>query len=121
MRAGQTGRVDERLAPLRVQAAAGSDEQRSDFGEHGGSFAFPPTVVSRPLSVGRRDPVATRTRPITMPTPQVQVAARVDKDHSTTVSGDLVITRTPQTDSITTSRAEFEQITLDAGVALKVG
>ena len=40
--------------------------------------------------------------------------ARVDKDHTTSVSGGLIVTRKPETVEATSSRMAFEQLTMTA-------
>ena len=114
LHAGQGMRVDDRLGPLRVQAAAGSDEQRSDFGEHGG-FLMPtglsPTLLQlRPED----DPVAGLVFAVPMDTASVAFPARVDKDHSSSVSGGLTVSRKPQTAAAADSRMELDRVTLHA-------
>jgi len=44
----------------------------------------------------------------------VKVNARVDKNHSSSVSGGLTVTRRPETLDGTSSRMAFEQISLEA-------
>ena len=114
MRAGQTGHVDDRLGPLTVHAAAGADEQRSDQGEHGG-FLVPvglsPTLLQlRPDD----DPIAPLVFGVPMGNPVVAFPARVDKDHNTSVSGGLTVSRRAQTAAATSSRMEIDQVTLHA-------
>lgn len=103
-----SARMDERLAPLWV--AAGSDEQSGASQQHGGYLvpvAFSPdTLMLRPDD----DPIAGRTRPVPMESPMVQINYRVDKNHSTSVSGGLVVTRRPETVAGDASRMSFKQL-----------
>ena len=74
MRAGRTGHVDDLLNPLRVVAAAGADEQRSDQGEHGGFLV--PTGLSPTLLQLRPqdDPVAELVFAVPMETPTRRIS-----------------------------------------------
>ena len=98
------------------RAAAGSDEQGSYQDRYGG-FAVETSVYPDVLSIGMEsDPTAGRTMNIPMATPSVGITARTDKDHSTSVSGGLIVTRRPETVAVTSSRLEIERITLRATV-----
>ena len=100
---------DERLKPL---AAAGSDEQ-GEYSDPHGAFLVPDGllgVLSVPLGA---DPMGSVTR-VDMPWRRARIAARTDKDHSTTVTGGLNITRTPETVEAVVARGQLEQIYLDA-------
>ena len=97
-----------------MQAAAGSDEHRGDVGEHGGFLVPDGAVLAGTLRVGVDDPIGPRTTPIPMDEPTVAVPARVDKDHSTSVSAGLTVARRRQTTAITSSRMEFGQVSLKA-------
>lgn len=112
MDAGRGRRVDRRLVPL--QAAAGADEQGEYSDPHGG-FLVPHGVAPGILSIGAgADPLGGLTRQISMTAPTVSFNARVDKDHTSSVSGGLVVTRRPETVDGTSSRMKFEQVTLTA-------
>jgi HK97 family phage major capsid protein len=112
MQAGITGHVDERLMPLR--AAVGSDEQSGVADEFGG-YAVPTSMIGGLLTVGREiDPTQGRTRFIPMQTPVVELLARTDKNHTTSVSGGITVTRRPETVSPTASRMQMEKISLRA-------
>lgn len=128
LRFGVTGgRVyDERLKPLAAVkkigarpgegpfAAAGSDEQGVYSDPHGG-FLVPVGVAPGILSVAPEDdPLAGLLTPIPMSAPTVKFNARVDKNHSTSVSGGLTVTRKPETVDAASSRMSFEQVTLTA-------
>lgn len=112
MSAGQGRRVDSRLAPLR--AAQGSDEAGAYSDPHGG-FLVPHGVAPGILSVEPEgDPLSALVRNIPMDAPTVSFNARVDKNHATSVSGGFVVTRRPETVDGTSSRGQFEQVTLTA-------
>lgn len=112
MAAGRGGRMDQRLMPLR--AAQGSDEQGVYSDPHGG-FLVPHGVAPGILSVEpENDPLAGLITNVPMMAPTVSYNARVDKDHSSSVSGGFVVTRRPETVDGTSSRGQFEQVTLTA-------
>jgi hypothetical protein len=109
MKYGMTGRMDERLKPL---AAAGSDEQGVYSDPYGG-FLVPHGVAPGILSLAPEDdPLAGLVTRVTMSAPSISYNARVDKNHSTSVSGGLTVTRRPETVAGTSSRMAFEQVTL---------
>jgi HK97 family phage major capsid protein len=120
MNFGRGFRMDERLKPLHQkpshdpQAAAGSDEAGVYSDPHGG-FLVPEGFSPSLLQLQPEDdPTAGRTRPFPMATPVVGIPARVDKNHTTSVSGGLTVTRRPETVAATASRTEFEKVTLRA-------
>ena len=104
------GRPDPRLAPL--QAAVGSDEQ-STFSDPYGGYLVPVGMAPNLLSLeAEADPVASLVTRIPMTAPSIMINARTDKNHTTSVSGGLTVTRREQAVDITSSRMEFERITL---------
>ena len=104
------------LSGLDARMAAGSDEQGVYQDQYGG-FAVPTTTYPGILEVGgEMDPTMGRTMDIPMATPSINITARTDKDHSKSVSGGFIVTRTPETVAITASRAKIERITLRATV-----
>lgn len=116
MEAGQTGRMDERLRLCVADrsAAAGSDEAGTYSDPHGGYLipkGFSPNLLS---IMAESDPLAGRTTQVPMESPQVTFPARVDKNHTTSVSGGLRVFRRAETQSVDPSRMEFEQVTLNA-------
>lgn len=112
--AGRTGRVDQRLRPLvsASQLTAGSDEHGTYSDPYGGFFV--PTAFSpETLRIDPEgDPMASLVRRIPMATPSISFNARVDKDHSTSVSGGLRVYRRKETQTVTASRMEHEQVEL---------
>jgi len=105
-------RSDKRLLPYR--ATQGSDEQGT-YSDPFGGFLVPTSVLPGVLSIGAdEDPIAPLTTKIPMRTPTVDINARVDKNHSTSVSGGLIVTRRPETVDGTSSRMQFEQVHLAA-------
>lgn len=100
------------LKRLEVRAA-GSDEQGEYANPYGGYLvpeAFSPNLLK--LSA-EADPLGTRTTNIPLSAPSVAIPARVDKNHSTSVSGGLRVYRSAETQSKTASRMELERIKLD--------
>lgn len=107
------GKLEARLKPL-FRATAGSDEQGSYSDPHGGFLqpvAFSPDILS---VAAEMDPTAGLTRNWPMTAPMVQVNARVDRDHSLSVSGGLRVYRHSETTAASSSRMELEKVTLQA-------
>ncbi len=95
-------------------AAAGSDEQ-GGYDDTVGGFLVRRGLLATLLQVGMEgDPTAGRTAAIPMEAPTVDIPARVDKNHQTSVSGGFTVTRKPETVAATASRALFEMVTLKA-------
>lgn len=102
---------DERLKFL---AAAGTDEHSGSNKPYGG-FLVPEGMSPDVLSVGNEaNPVAGLTTNVPMDTAIVNFNARVDKNHATSVSGGLVVSRKAQTAAQAASRQEYEQVKLEA-------
>lgn len=95
-------------------ATVGSDEQGVYSDPHGG-FLVPVGVAPGILSVmPEDDPLAAYITSVPLLAPTVKYNARVDKDHSSSVSGGLTVSRKAETDTAGTSRMAFEQVTLTA-------
>ena len=95
-------------------AAAGSDEQGGYADPYGG-FATRTQFLPGMLQIGMEgDPTAGRTQPVPMSAPTVEILARTDKDHSSSVSGGFTVTRKPETVAGTASRGEMEKVSLKA-------
>jgi HK97 family phage major capsid protein len=108
---GLSREVDDRLRPL---AAAGSDEHGTYSDPHGG-FLIPEQLMPGVLSTAPEvDPTAGLVRDVPMEVHQVSFNARVDKNHSSSVSGGLTVSREPETQAGTSSRMKFEQVKLEA-------
>lgn len=107
-------RMDTRLKPLQVEATAGSDEQSTTANAYGG-FLVPEGFSPTMMSVGpEMDPTAGRVTPFPMQQLSVKIPARVDKNHSSSVSGGLTVSRRPETQAASASRMEVERIPMDA-------
>lgn len=103
---------DERLEFL---ATAGSDEHGTYADPYGGFLVpagFSPQLLSTQLDVG--DPTGARTRKIPMATRTVEIPARTDKTHTSSVSGGLTVSRRAETASLSSSRMTVEQVKLVA-------
>lgn len=102
---------DERLQFL---AAAGSDENQTDSDPYGG-FLVPTGLMPGVMQIEpESDPTSALTMKLPMETPSINVNARVDKDHSTSVAGGLTVSRKDETGAGTATRMKFEQINLKA-------
>jgi HK97 family phage major capsid protein len=96
------------------KAAAGSDEQ-GVYDDRFGGIAVGRSTLPGVLQLGfEGDPTAGRTQPVPMATPTVDIIARTDKDHTSSVSGGFTVTRRPETVSASSSRASMEMVTLKA-------
>ena len=105
--AGMGRPVDARLGIL---AAAGSDEQ-STFADPYGGYLVPQGFSATLTQLDpETDPIAGRTTMVPMEQPALNISARVDKNHSTSVSGGLTVTRREESASITASRMTLERL-----------
>ena len=107
-------RIDARLKPLQVKASAGSDEQSGNEGQFGAflvPMGFSPTLLQL---TPEDDPTANLVTPIPMSLPTVTIPARTDKDHTTSVTGGLIVTRKRETIIGTSARMQLEQVALHA-------
>jgi HK97 family phage major capsid protein len=106
------GITDDRR--LKYLATAGSDEQSSISDPYGGFLVpqgFSPDVMS---VMSEADPIAPYTTKIPMTNAVVPINARVDKNHTSSVSGGLTVGRRAETQTGTSSRMQFEQVVLNA-------
>jgi HK97 family phage major capsid protein len=95
-------------------AAAGSDEQ-GEYDDRYGGFTVPTTMRPGLLQIGTEgDPTTGRTMGVPMQSPMVELVARTDKDHSTSVSGGFTVSRRPETVAAAASRAAIEKVSLRA-------
>jgi HK97 family phage major capsid protein len=62
------------------------------------------------------DPLAGRTQMIPMQSPSVELVARTDKNHTSSVSGGLTVSRRPETGAFGSSRVEMDMVTLKAAM-----
>jgi HK97 family phage major capsid protein len=111
---GMTFLLPQAWTPRGLSAAAGSDEQGGYADAYGGILT-PRVMLPGVLAVGfEGDPLAGRTQPVPMEAPVVDILARTDKNHATSVSGGLTVTRRPETVAAAGSRMQLEAITLKA-------
>jgi len=108
------------LARLRTHDTAGSDEAGAYADPYGG-YLLPKGFSPDLLALDPEDdPIAGLTTKIPMDTAVLDIPARVDKDHSTSVSGGLRVYRRAEADSASASRMTFEQVTLRAHALMGV-
>lgn len=116
----QTNRLDERLASLRPSSmgwkelAAGSDEH-GEYADPYGGFLVPEGFAPDMLRIDpEMDPMGSLTRKIPMQNPILNINARVDANHSSSVSGGLTVARREETSAATSSRMERKKVALHA-------
>lgn len=108
MNAGKNRVVSDRLKPLMAQ---GSDEQSGGSDPYGG-FLLPREMSPNLLTLqGEGDWLAKYVTRIPTTAASIDLPARVDKNHSTSVTGGVIASRTPETQNGTATRSEVEQIT----------
>lgn len=115
--AGRTGRVDERLAPL---AVVGSDEHSGHDSESAGWLVPEAMSPNVRMLQPENDPIGSRVTQIPMGAPIVKLAARVDKDHSDSVSGGLRVYRRAEAHEVNSSKMKFDGIKLEANPLMGV-
>lgn len=109
-RSGNAIANDERLQFLAIDG----DGQNTNNNPDGG-FLIPKQMSNEILSTAAPvDPIGALTRKVPMGAPTVSINARVDKNHSTSVSGGLKVYRRDEEGEITKSKMQFEQVTLKA-------
>lgn len=108
--AGMGRKVDKRLEMLTV----GSDEGRGNSDPAGG-FLIPQGFSPDLLKItAENDPTAGLTTKLPMDRPIVKIPARVDTNHTSSVSGGLTFTRRPETVAATSSQLTMSQVTMEA-------
>jgi HK97 family phage major capsid protein len=105
------GRKETRLVPLK--AAAGGDEAHGESQQYGG-FTVPVGFIARLLMLDMEDDPTGGVTTIPMAVPSVEIPARVDKNHTSSVSGGITVGWRPQTVEGTASRISMEQIMIKA-------
>lgn len=107
-------RVDEN--GLAIGVTAGSDEQ-STFADPYGGFFIPEAFTPGPLQLTPEAspfPAGMGPTMIPMAAPVVKLNARVDKNHSSSVSGGFQVYRRAESDTAAATRTAYEQIELRA-------
>jgi len=103
--------VDDRL---RFLATAGTDEHGA-YADPFGGFLVPVGFSQDFLKLSPEDdPIGGRTTKIPMTAPRVEIPARCDKDHSTSVSGGLTVMRRAETQEAIATRMKIEKVALVA-------
>lgn len=111
---GEAGRKAAEDPRVRYLATAGTDEQSGQSDPYGG-LLVPVAMSGGVRSVGAdTNPLIGSVTTIPMQARSVEIIARVDKNHSSSVSGGLSVSRRDETDGIASSRMEMEKITLKA-------
>lgn len=96
--------------------AVGSDEARSASNPDGG-FLIPPEFMPGVMQTNGLDlqnDTGLLTRKVPMSSPVVEINARVDKDHSSSVSGGFRVYRRSEAAAVAASKGSFEQVKLEA-------
>lgn len=110
--------IDERLLPLR--SAAGSDEH-STFSDAYGGYLLPEGLVPGLKSIpAEGDPTESRVTRVPMSTQVVNLNAKTDQNHTTSVSGGLRVYRREEAGTVTASRMAMEQIKLESNPQMGV-
>lgn len=100
--------------PGSIRATVGSDEQSANSDPYGG-FAVGRTLIPRMLSVGNEgDPTEGRTQDLPMQTVAVDIPARTDKNHTSSVTGGFTFSRKAETAAAAASRMSMEMVKLKA-------
>jgi HK97 family phage major capsid protein len=110
---GTDGQVLD-MAGRAVKITAGTDEQSTFSNPYGGFFVPEAFTPGPKMMMPEADPIGSRVTPIPMTAPIVKINARIDKDHSTSVSGGLRFYRRAESDTASSSRMQFEQVRLEA-------
>ena len=106
------GTEDQRL--IAVINAVGDDEYSRGAWEKGGVFvpsAMSGQIMTTPAEDDFMSPLMTQ---VPMTAPSVDIVARVDKDHSTSVTGGTVAYRTSETKTVSLTSDEWEKVSLKA-------
>lgn len=114
LQATVSNRVDPRLKSLTVKKAVGSDEASGVQDAYGGyllPIGFSPEILKLDPE---EDVIGALTRKVPMDKAIIKIPARVDKNHTTSVAGGLRFYRREDTTETSSSRTEYEQISLEA-------
>lgn len=105
------GKRETRL--LTLQAVAGADEAHGQSQQYGG-FVVPIGFSARLLMLEMEDDPTAGVTQVPMAVPSIQIPARVDKNHTSSVAGGLSVGWRPETAALSSSRMTMEQIMLTA-------
>lgn len=99
----------------RIQGKAVGGDEQSVFADPYGGFLLPEAFTPELLRIEpEADPMAGKTRMVPMQAAHVSFPARVDKDHSTSVSGGLTVSRREEAGTFAASRMKLEKVKLEA-------
>ena len=105
-------KADKRI--ISVINAVGSDEYSRGNWQSAG-ILIPETMIDRILSMTpEEDFITPRCTRIPMQTSSVKIPARVDKDHSTSVTGGTRVYRTKETATVDRTKDKFEMVAMEA-------
>ncbi len=105
-------KADNRI--IAVINAVGSDEYSRGNWQSAG-ILIPETFIDRMLSMTpEEDFITPRCTRIPMQTSSVKIPARVDKDHSTSVTGGTRVYRTKETASVDRTKDKYETVAMEA-------
>lgn len=105
-------KADKRI--ISVINAVGSDEYSRGNWQSAG-ILIPETFIDRMLSMTpEEDFITPRCTKIPMQTSSVKIPARVDKDHSTSVTGGTRVYRTKETATVDRTKDKFEMVAMEA-------
>lgn len=111
------GKRDTRLMSLvaspSMMATAGSDEQQGGSQQYGG-FTVPVGFTARLLMLEMEEDPTQGVTVIPMEQSTVQIPARVDKNHTSSVAGGITASWRAETVALASSRVAMEQIALTA-------
>lgn len=117
LKAGRTGpdaAYDEWPGLRKFQATVGSDEH-STFDDSRGGFLVPTVLLTGVEMLDlEADPVSPLVGRLPMTGPEVKLNALVDKNHSSSVSGGLTVSRKDESGAASASRMLYEQIAWNA-------
>jgi HK97 family phage major capsid protein len=102
--------------------AVGSDEARLSSNPAGG-FIVPPAFMPGLMTTDSKETqidTGALTRPIPMSSPVLYINARVDKNHASSVSGGFQVYRRAETETVTASKAAFEQVKMEANALMGI-
>ncbi len=106
--------MPEAYTPRSLRATVGSDEQ-GEYDDRYGGFGLTTSRIPGMLQVGfEGDPTAGLTQSIPMQTTAVEIEARTDKNHTSSVSGGFTVARRAEAAAAAASRGQMELITLKA-------
>lgn len=93
--------------------AAGTADGQTTLSDPYGGFLIPSTFLQGLITTETEGDPFTGTQKIPMNTPAIKINARVDKDHRTTVSGGLKVTRRAEASARDATKQEYEQIEMN--------